>query len=338
MVTQLKPIETYRDDFTFRNSPEAIARFPFPFAEDQYRYSVNLEPHTKGAPGSAFEFPIDIDEHYVSECAERAIVLDRDPKRYVALPHMVLAQWDTLELLMESMARDYPHWFQLTRDGDHWHWVNQPLGIEQSFTFGDMTTLPREPLDYILRQVQGDFVAMDQRDDDLWADAGMITGPADWSMTFDAGMSFKEWHGPVPIAHEIGVFDRALKYLLALRQGAPVRRLNWTLTIHPRLDASPEMYPSWGVDRSKITPETLGETLNLRVELQALFRLPRSNGMLFSIRTYLASFDELATNPAWVKRLHRVLATLPPPVVEYKGFSRFYDMALEWLRQYDPES
>lgn len=30
MPVTLKPVETYRDDFTFRNSPEAIARFPFP--------------------------------------------------------------------------------------------------------------------------------------------------------------------------------------------------------------------------------------------------------------------------------------------------------------------
>ena len=32
------------------------------------------------------------------------------------------------------------------------------------------------------------------------------------------GMSFHEWHGPVPLAHELGVFDRALKYLLNLQQ------------------------------------------------------------------------------------------------------------------------
>ena len=30
-------------------------------------------------------------------------------------------------------------------------------------------------------------------------------------------------------AHELGVFDRALKYLLRLQLGKPVRRLNWTL-------------------------------------------------------------------------------------------------------------
>ena len=28
--------ETFRDDYTFKNSPEAIRRFPFPFNEDKY--------------------------------------------------------------------------------------------------------------------------------------------------------------------------------------------------------------------------------------------------------------------------------------------------------------
>ena len=74
--------ETFRDDFTFSNSPAAIKRFPFPFHEDKYMYSVNIEPHGSGPKGSPFEFPIDIDEHYVSEMADRAKVLEQDPKRW----------------------------------------------------------------------------------------------------------------------------------------------------------------------------------------------------------------------------------------------------------------
>ena len=45
MNTRFKPTVTYRGDFGYRNSNEAILRFPFPFAEDAYMYSVNIEPH-----------------------------------------------------------------------------------------------------------------------------------------------------------------------------------------------------------------------------------------------------------------------------------------------------
>ena len=41
----------------------------------------------------------------------------------------------------------------------------------------------------------------------------MGTTQADWSLDFDMGMTFKEWHGPVPLAHELGCgLDRALKH------------------------------------------------------------------------------------------------------------------------------
>ena len=45
---QLAPRDTqaFRGQFTYRNSPEAVRRFPFPFPEDDYMYSVNTEPHT----------------------------------------------------------------------------------------------------------------------------------------------------------------------------------------------------------------------------------------------------------------------------------------------------
>ena len=66
--------ETFRGDFTYRNSPQAIARFPFPFPQDSYMYSVNLEPGGSGAADSVFEHWFDVDEHYLSETAERARV------------------------------------------------------------------------------------------------------------------------------------------------------------------------------------------------------------------------------------------------------------------------
>ena len=327
--------ETFRDDFTFSNSPAAIRRFPFPFDKDAYMYAVNIEPHVPGPVGSVYEHPIDVDEHYVAEMEDRALVLKEDPLRCQSLPHMTLAGWDLLELLMTSMAGSYPEHFTLHRDGDQWHWINRPLGIDDRFTFGDLATLPYGPMEYITRQAQGDFCILDQRDGNLWMDAGMVTTQADWSLDFDIGMNFFEWHGPVPLAHEIGVFERALKFMLNLRQGSPVRRLNWTMTVNPRLDTSPENYHKWGTDRLTVTPENVGNKLHLRVELQTFFRLPRSNTIVFPIRCYLIKLEELVTVPKWGRRLPRVLKTLPPELVDYKGLTRFRDTAVTWLNQYD---
>ncbi len=332
-----KPIQSFRDDFTYSNSPGAVARFPFPFPEDEYMYSVNIEPHvTPGPEGSVYEHLLDIDEHYLSEMHERDLVLKENPKRCLAMPHMELACWDMIERVMTSFAADYPEYFSLSKEGDQWTWENKLLNLKDSFTFGDSSTLPLPPMEYIGRQVQGDFALLDQRDGDLFMDAGIVTCPADWSLAFDAGMSFSEWHGPVPMANEMGIFDRALKYLCAIPQGRPVRRLNWTLTVNARMDTSPETYPSWGADRASVTPENVGEKVHLRVELQMIDRMSRSNALMFSIRTYLISLEDLVSNPEWAKRMHRVMKSLPPQLIEYKGLTRYHPIMVEWLSQFDP--
>ncbi|TIM99138.1 MAG: DUF3445 domain-containing protein [Mesorhizobium sp.] len=301
--------ETFRDDFTFKNSPEHIRRFPFPFHEDAYMYAVNIEPHVVGPKGSVLENLIDVDEHYVAEMQDRALVLAEDPLRCQSLPHMTLAGWDLLELLMEQQALGYPEHFTLTRDGDRWRWINRPLGIDDTFTFGDTSTLPYGPMEYITRQSQGDFCILDQRDGNLWMDAGMVTTQADWSLDFDIGMNFFEWHAPVPLAHEKGIFVRALKFLTNIQQGKPT-----------------------------VTPENVGDKVHLRVELQSFWRLPRSNGIVFPIRCYLIKMDELVTQPKWARRLHRVIRDLPDELANYKGLTRYRPALVEWLSKLDDGS
>jgi len=101
--------ETFRDDFSYRNSPENIRRFPFPFDRDEYMYSVNMEPHVKGQVGTVYESLIDVDEHYVAEMRDRALVLKEDPLRYQALPHMSrLPRAFHADQERRSMALDQP--------------------------------------------------------------------------------------------------------------------------------------------------------------------------------------------------------------------------------------
>ena len=61
MNAVFKPDETLRGDFTYSNSPAATRRFPLPFAEDNYMYSVNIEPHVAGPKGAVTEFAFDVD-------------------------------------------------------------------------------------------------------------------------------------------------------------------------------------------------------------------------------------------------------------------------------------
>jgi hypothetical protein len=71
------------------------------------------------------------------------------------------------------------------------------------------------------------------------------------------------------------------------------------------------------------------------VELQTLWRLPRSNAIAFPIRCYLIKFDELVTQPKWARRLHRVVRDIHPELAAYKGFLRNRDTMVAYLSQFD---
>jgi hypothetical protein len=316
--------------------PERTTRFPFPFATDSYRYSTNVEPARRVTPTAAGSWGagvLDVDAEYPAELALRREVLAADPSRCSQLPHMRVAAWDALTTLLPELAEGLPDATALRVRGDRWSWRNDLTGTSTSFTVGDDDSLPGGPLALLGSQIQEDVVLLDQREGSLWADAGLVTFAADWSMGFDVGMRFLEVHGPVPRVHEEGVIQRAEQFLMRLQPGQEFRRTNWSMTVDRRLDTSTETYPEWGPQRSRIAGDpALPDRLHLRVEVQHLIRLGVSNAVCFLIRTHLLSLRELAAVPEWRRRLAAVLDELPGDMADYKGLTRFRAAAADWLR------
>ncbi len=319
--------------------PDAIRRFPFPFPRDAYRYSANVEPAPawrETAAGGWGASLVDVDDHYREELAERERIIAADPDRCLLLPHMGEAAWDAIELCLSSMARDAPDRFALRREGLRRHWTNAVLGTETSFTLGDDDSLPAPPLRWLGSQVQEDVCLLDQRDGHLWLDAGLLTFAADWSLAFDLGMSFQQFHGPVPRAPVEGIFAQAERFLMRLTPEQAYRRTNWTLTVDGRLDTCTEEYPTWGPDRRAVTAENAGDRVHLRVEVQHLARLPVSGAILFLIRTSMLPLRDVARVPEWARRTRAVLAELPEDMADYKGIARYRAHAVAWLDAHAP--
>jgi dimethylamine monooxygenase subunit A len=320
------------------SAPDLLATFPFPYGADTYRYSTNLEP--AGTPvrtlsGQWGESVLHIDSEYAHELAERRRILAADSTRHAVLPHMRVAAWDTMLALMTELATAYPDTMSLTRDGDRRHWRNELLGLEQDFVVGDESSLPCDPLAYIAGQVQDDIVLLDQRDGDLFADAGVVTFSAGWSFGFDVGMSFLEIHGPVPGLRESGVITRAREFLMRLQPNQIYRRTNWSMTIGRTLDVSVETLADRAHARAAldgIDDQTFGRVLHLRVEVQHLIRLPESGAICFLIRTYMLPLADVATVDEWRIRMASVLAELPDDIAGYKGISGYRDRVVSWLR------
>jgi len=200
---------------------------------------------------------------------------------------------------------------------------------------GDDSSLPCDPLAYIAGQVQDDIVLLDQRDGDLFADAGVVTFAAGWSFGFDVGMTFLEIHGPVPGLRESGVITRAREFLMRLQPNQIYRRTNWSMAIGRTLDVSVETLPRRVPDRAVLDAsddETFGRMVHLRVEVQHLIRLAESGAICFLIRTYMLPLADVATVDAWRVRTAAVLAELPDDIAEYKGISGYRDRVVSWLR------
>jgi dimethylamine monooxygenase subunit A len=314
-----------------------IVRFPFPFRSDSYRYSTNIEPARRTVQTEAGEWGAEIlrlDEDYTDELAERARILRADPTRLAVLPHMRLACWDALLTCLRELAAQRPDVMSLRLDDGELVWRNDLLGVVQRFREGEDDSLPGGPLGFLGTQIQDDIVLLDQREGSLWADAGLVTFAADWSLSFDVGMRFLEVHGPVPRIHEEGIITRAERFLMRLQPGQEYRRTNWTMSVGRRLDQATETYPEWGRDRRLVVQaggDELAERLHLRVEVQHLIRLGASGAVLFLIRTYLLSLAELAQVHAWRERCGRVLAELPEDMANYKGLTRYRQAAADWL-------
>ncbi|HKP08598.1 MAG TPA: DUF3445 domain-containing protein [Microbacterium sp.] len=312
-----------------------LSRFPFPFRDDAYRYSTNVEPAlvwAETATGGWGDRILDIDDHYAAELAERSAILAADPTRAATSPHMRAAEWDALMFCLQRLAVEYPDRMTLHRENDAVRWSNALTGDDVAFTIGDDASVPGGPLRFLATQMQEDVALLDQREDALWLDAGVITFAADWSMGFDVGMRFLEIHGPVPRVHEEQIIVRAHQFLLRLQPAQAYRRTNWTMTVGRRLDTSTETYPEWGPDRTRVLDDpALPDLVHLRVEVQHLIRLPHSGAVMFLIRSYLEPLRALANVPPWRDRLAAVLRELPDDMAEYKGIDKYRLLAADWL-------
>lgn len=303
-------------------------RFPWPFVTDFHDFSNNV---------TALDPPVilDITPTYHKEIKlKRKLLDDRPQQTYLSYDHSLEAQWEILEMYMDEMESRYPEYFSVTKNGREWTFQNHLLQEEQTFIFGDESTLPYEPLEFISRHVQPDLIYLAQRDGDLFLDAGQLCFPAAWSLNFDFGMDFVSIHSPVPSRFTTsGLAEKIRKFIMNMEAGKPWTRFNWTITIEKIYDTSPEDYESWSYKRHLVTEDNAGELVNLRVEDQRLFRLPRSNGIIFSIQTHMILLEEICDKPEWARQFHNVLVTIADDIAEYKGFLDYKEKLINYFRK-----
>jgi hypothetical protein len=299
----------------------------FPFKDDTYKMAMGVQALDSGCL-------IEIDqEHYQSELMlKNELLLHEYHDYFQTLPDTEPMQWEVVELVLQNMVMHYPRYFTLIRDGNAWTWRNQLLREETRFVFGKSESLPQPPLDWVGRQVQEDLLVLQSTEEggSMVLVAGQLCFPNAWCLDDKMEQTFLDIHQSVPLFAEY--LGRSSTLLLErLKIGRSVWRLNWSLKATKRLNHTPRFHYEEQQSSQEITHENIGERCFLRIERQALTRLPRTNAVLFTIHTYQSSLAQAVNSVERARRMFNVVKTMPEEVLIYKAMSPFAPALLSYL-------
>ncbi|CAF1909314.1 unnamed protein product [Rotaria magnacalcarata] len=269
---------------------------------------------------------IQIDPNYRQQIQLKQRLLN-SPRRndlFVYKDEAYAASMETLKMLIAYLPFKYPNMFQ--RNNSKTKIMN--LITKQTFNLIESDHL--HPLEIAAYLVQEDLVIMqrDPTEEIYHANALAVCFPSGWLPKSKFGLSLAAVHMP-----QVPFFQDKLRismerYFLKLKEEKPVQRVNWTLQIGDNL-CSIEIGDN---QNETITKENAGQLMYLRCERQTLRRLPESDAILFTIKTYMTKIEDLCRKDAkMAKRLAGAVRNWPSEMIEYKGADQYKDGLLGYL-------
>lgn len=170
------------------------------------------------------------------------------------------------------------------------------------------------PLDATARLVPEDLVIMVERDGGLVFGGGSVCFPNRWDLRSKIGGSIAAVHAPVARLNEQledavdGFFDR-------LRPHRSFWRLGWGI-----LDTADGYTPLDGTAAPRPEHPTIDD-LHVRVERETLRRFPRTNAVLFTIRTYVSPLRSVIADRENRDAIAAIVEAMPTDVRGYKDIT-----------------
>jgi hypothetical protein len=191
------------------------------------------------------------------------------------------------------------------------------------------------PLDAAARLVPEDLVMMVERPGPggprLVFGGGSVCFPNRWDLRSKLGLTMAEVHAPVAQLNE--QLEAPIDHFLQrLRPERSFWRLGWGI-----LD-TPDWYTPLDGTGPAPTVEPQPEQMYLRIERETLRRLPQTNCVLFTIRTFVTPIAEIVHHADTADRLAWAIETLPVDVRGYKDIAHVADRLVEHLRSIPPET
>ncbi|CAF3626808.1 unnamed protein product [Adineta steineri] len=314
--------ETVNSNANLEKTPEEITTPIYrPFKDGPFQM-------TMGIKSLNINEWIQIDRNYRQQIKLKQKLLNSNEREnlFMCKDEAYTAAMETLTMLIEYLPYQYPNMFQ--RNNSKTKITNLITG--QIFNLTEDNHM--HPLEIAALLVQEDLVIMQRHSNEqiYHANALAVCFPSAWLPKSKFGLSLAAVHMPhVPFFQE-KLQASMEKYFLKLKEENPVERCNWTLQIGNNLcETSSTMEEN---DSELITKDNAGQLMYLRTERQTLRRLPKSNTILFTIKTYMTKIEDVCKNDSdMAKRLAGALRNWPPEMVQYKDADRYKDGLLAYL-------
>ncbi len=159
----------------------------------------------------------------------------------------------------------------------------------------------------------------------LLLNAAVVCCPSRWMLSEKMGHNMLAIHEPVAkYADHVGAAVDT--YFQRLTVEKPVWRSNWIIQDHPAL-FQPQM-PSESLVKNP-------DELWIRMERQTLRRLPKTGGILFTIRGYQQPLPEYLSRSKKIAQDTRILVErLPDDVAQYKSVLKYRPAIMNWINQF----
>ena len=181
----------------------------------------------------------------------------------------------------------------------------------------------RPPLLAAARQVADDLCLMEHRDGAWRLTALSLCAGSFFTASQVIGRSLSELHDPVT-GFEDRLLARVTRVFHGLREGLVLERRNWSVVSSPELHA-PDPAPMRAAIPD-IDPARAADRLFVRCERQTLRRLPRTGGVLFTIRVWIDPLSAIAAEPGRLARFAQAWRTAHPDFRAYKRLELYDDL------------
>ncbi|KAF2088575.1 glycosyltransferase family 22 protein [Saccharata proteae CBS 121410] len=257
-------------------------------------------------------------------------IAERGAKCCYTAPEAFDGAVELLEELCAYLPERYPSLYRKTEvgmdnvvTGENFNIVERPL--------------KEDPMQMAARFVQDDLAIMFEKPDGQhYLLAGAILLAGFWRLQDKLGMPLSEIHTSGDVPHFKEKLEKGMmNFFRRLRPENPVVRNNYFIQVDEDLAWSQSIGSEDGEEGTigwfSAQKDRAVENHMFRSERQSLRRLPRSGGVVFTIRTYFHPITEICEEPYVPGRLASAVRSWTGEVDRYKGREKYGDILLEYL-------